>query len=181
MKSNFTKWFDRALIGLSIVVVAGVVGFAGWFIFAINQEETPNEPNVIKEKAVDVEVKTPVEEEITVDVEAGTNEFVFQQQLHEMTHQKVYADDKWGATQITDALIDDMIATLEREMFENEAFYLEVLTAWNEGNFDNAVDAHNEIWSLQGGSIGQATRLLTPQEEKDYIEIHFDKPIFEDE
>lgn len=105
-------------------------------------------------------------------LEENTPEWVFQQEIHEMTHQKVYATDKWGQVVVTDELIDAMLLKLEeqKEDFKNASFYHETLTTWKRGDFSNAVEVHNEIWASQNGTIGQATRLLTPEEEKEYID-----------
>ena len=105
-------------------------------------------------------------------VEVNTPEWVFKQEIHEMTHQKVYASHKWGEIVVTEELIDDMLQKLDeqQEDFKNASFYYETLTTWKRGDFSNAVEVHNEIWASQSGTIGEATRLLTPEEEKKYIE-----------
>ena len=106
------------------------------------------------------------------EVEVNTPEWVFKQEIHEMTHQKVYASHKWGEVVVTEELIDDMLQKLDeqQEEFKNASFYHETLTTWKRGDFSNAVEVHNEIWASQSGTIGQATRLLTAEEEKEYIE-----------
>lgn len=50
---------------------------------------------------------------------------------------------------------------------------LDILEPWTTRDFSNAVSAHNRIWAYQKGNIGKATRLLTPQEELEYIEDEF--------
>ena len=106
------------------------------------------------------------------EVEVNTPEWVFKQEIHEMTHQKVYASHKWGEVVVTEELIDDMLQKLDeqQEEFKNASFYHETLTTWKRGDFSNAVEVHNEIWASQSGTIGEATRLLTAKEEKAYIE-----------
>jgi hypothetical protein len=39
------------------------------------------------------------------------------------------------------------------------------LHSWKENNFSSAVSDYNRIWKLQGGTVGKATGLLTPEEE----------------
>jgi len=90
-----------------------------------------------------------------------------------MTHQKIYATEKWGSLEITAERIDEMLETLENTEFENAEFYREALTAWDEGDFSNAVYVHNEIWGIQGGTIGKALRLLTSEKEQEFIEDNF--------
>lgn len=112
------------------------------------------------------------ETEIVVD----DKEKEFQQMLHAMTHSKVHAEVKWGLLEITDERIDEMLRTLDEENFVYEDLYREILNQWKEGDFSNAVEHHNEIWKLQGGkNTGKATRLLTPEEEKELENLYFNR------
>ncbi len=110
-------------------------------------------------------------------IEENTPEWTFKQEIHEMTHQKVYATDKWGEVVVTEELIDAMLQKLDEQKddFKNASFYEETLTAWKRGDFSNAVDVHNEIWASQEGTIGKATRLLTAEEENEYVDRLLDQ------
>lgn len=119
-----------------------------------------------------VEAKTNGESTYELYTES-LEETQFQQTLHEMTHQKIHAEAKWGATEITEEQIDTMLATMEKESYVHEEYYREVLTAWKNGDFSNAVEVHNKIWEIQGGTIGRAERLLTAEEEQEYIDRNF--------
>ncbi|MBT2654199.1 hypothetical protein J7E81_02935 [Bacillus sp. ISL-18] len=105
--------------------------------------------------------------------EDALDEETYQKILHAMTHQKVAADEKWGGYRITEEDINLMLRTLEVTNYDHEDYYRKVLTSWKRGDFSNAVEVHNKIWEWQGGNIGKATRLLTPQEEKEYIKKNF--------
>lgn len=98
----------------------------------------------------------------------------YMQVIHNMTHQKVEAHEKWGSEKITDKKIDEMLEILDEENYVNEKFFREVLNAWKDGDFSNAVVVHNTIWEWQGGTLGEAKRLMTPEEEKEYIKFHFE-------
>ena len=39
-------------------------------------------------------------------------------------------------------------------------------------DFSQVDQDHNTVWRLQGGTIGEATGILTPKEEQAYIESH---------
>ncbi|WP_394172332.1 DUF6241 domain-containing protein [Guptibacillus hwajinpoensis] len=97
--------------------------------------------------------------------------------IHGMTHQKVFADEKWTLVELTDKRIVEMLEVLERikgqGTYEHYDFYYETLTQWKKGNFENAVDVHNQIWRWNGGTKGKATRLLTDEEEQEFIEMHY--------
>ena len=95
------------------------------------------------------------------------------QEVHDMTHQKVYAKQKWGSSEITADKVQKLYEIVTENEFETKEMLLEILEPWTSGDFSNAVRAHNTIWSYQKGTIGKATRLLTPEEELAYIEKHF--------
>lgn len=99
----------------------------------------------------------------------ATSEDGFADAIHYMTHQKVYAETKWGALEITDERIDSMLETLDSTDFEDEDFYRDTLNSWKDGDFSNAVEVHNRIWDAREGNIGEATRLMTEEEEQEYI------------
>lgn len=102
------------------------------------------------------------------------NEAQLQFFLHEMTHSKVYAEDKWGeARPISQENIDSLLAVVAASDFKDRAYYRRTLEEWQDGDFMNAVDVHNKIWHLHGGTIGKATRLMTQEEENAYIQAHF--------
>ena len=93
--------------------------------------------------------------------------------LHEMTHSKVYAEDKWGeARAMTQENIEELLAIVAASDFNEKAFYRNTLEEWQESDFSSAVDVHNTIWHWHGGSIGKATRMMTEEEEQDYIRAH---------
>ncbi|MBS2969213.1 hypothetical protein J9317_10605 [Metabacillus sp. KIGAM252] len=96
----------------------------------------------------------------------------FQQVLHYMSHQKVGAPEKWGAIKITDERIAKLTDSLDKHYsdLEHADIYKDILSRWESGDFSHAVKDHNSIWSLQGGTIGKANRLLSSEEEEKYIE-----------
>ncbi|RWZ55335.1 hypothetical protein EQV77_11880 [Halobacillus fulvus] len=114
------------------------------------------------------------DEEESEEQEGIPSEFSFRENIHKMTHQKIYATKKWGHLQITDERLDKMLQTLDEADYTNEAFFREVLTAWQEGDFSNAVDVHNQIWKEKDGTVGEALRLMTADEEQEYVEEHFE-------
>lgn len=108
-------------------------------------------------------------EEFSDDMSEGE----VQQAIHNMSHQKVKADRKWGALEITPQHINRLIEIVKNNDFENADLYLEILNSWKEGDFSNIVDDHNAIWELQDGTVGEATGVLSPKEEKQYIDENF--------
>lgn len=166
------KFLKGLLICLSTVAVLGVI-IVGVLIYQATSNGS--------EKAV-ADAETSLDTEIENDAELekkiteGTyipSEREFQWIVHRMTHQKVAADEKDGATEMTSERIDELLKTLDETDYDNKDVYLGILNEWDKGNFENAVEAHNEILSLQGGTLGVATRLFTPEEEQEFIEQNF--------
>lgn len=156
------------------------------------ESETVESSESIKSKAITEPELRAVEEskhpEINMgilpsDIEASSinlvgtwesNQMGIEQQIHDMTHQKVYAQFKQGAYEMSEENIDSLISALEKSDSNEEVeYYKEVLSKWKDGDFSNAVEVHNKLWLEQGGTIGKAERLLTPEEEKTYVEANF--------
>ncbi|WHY00039.1 DUF6241 domain-containing protein [Neobacillus sp. DY30] len=136
-----------------------------------------NDPVAAKEAQtkIDKSFETPVSTKVMEQYEA-MNEGELIQEVHNMTHQKVEADKKWGSSEITADKVQILYDVIKNKNFKNSStkqMLIDILEPWIGKDFTNAVSAHNRIWSYQKGNIGKATRLLTPQEELDYIEKEF--------
>jgi hypothetical protein len=98
------------------------------------------------------------------------------QEVHNMTHQKVHAEEKWGKSEITSEKIEMLFDIVMETSFENadtKDMLVQILEPWRKGDFSNALRAHNTLWSYQKGTVGRATRMYTPQEELEYIEKNY--------
>ncbi|HEU5138407.1 MAG TPA: DUF6241 domain-containing protein [Bacillales bacterium] len=92
------------------------------------------------------------------------------QTLHKMTHQKVVASEKWGAVPMTLENIQTMMTVVQkRSGLDHYSLYMDMLTMWKKGHFSKADEQHNALWSLEDGTIGKATGVLSKKEEKAYI------------
>ncbi|WP_148955124.1 DUF6241 domain-containing protein [Bacillus sp. P14.5] len=97
------------------------------------------------------------------------DETVMQQYIHAMSHQKVEAKQKWSFYEMTDERILYLLGELDKGDYEHEHVYRDILVKWQEGNFSEVDHDHNEVWSLQGGTVGAAKGILAPQEEEAYL------------
>jgi hypothetical protein len=136
-----------------------------------------NDPVAAKEaqSKIDKGFAAPVSRKVTDKYET-MSEGELIQEVHNMTHQKVEADKKWGSSEITADKVQKLFEVIQSKDFKkssNKQMLLGILEPWTRQDFSKAVSAHNKIWSSQNGNIGKATRLLTPQEELDYIEEEF--------
>ncbi len=114
-------------------------------------------------------------QEVAKAIENGKipSEEDFQQQIHMMSHQKVYASDKWGALELTPQRVETMLHVMDETQYKHEELYRHILTQWKKSDFHDAVNAHNDIWDMQGGTIGSAERLLTDNEELEFVHENF--------
>lgn len=103
-----------------------------------------------------------------------TEESTFLTAIHYMTHQKVLADSKQGALEITPERISIMLE--QAEAFSESVhypFFIEILSAWDAGDFSNAVYAHNYVWNAQDGNIGEAYGLFDESQEAEFVQANF--------
>lgn len=166
------------LLGMIIGIVACIVGIYFYLSNDGLQKVGPKE-SAADIKAAEVEIEKSYNDETSKKViskydDIGKNGVI--QEVHNMTHQKVYAKQKWGSSEITADKVLKLIEIVNSEDFSTsntKGMLLAILEPWTRGDFSNAVSAHNKIWNYQNGSIGEATRLLTPTEELNYIEKKF--------
>lgn len=172
---------------LSVIVIVVFIG--GYFILNIflgdGGERTQEEMTEIEENGEGASVEDVDEDDVSrmhvrsteISVEdlfpMEMGEAGVQDAIHHMSHQKVYADVKWGRLEITEERIDRLLEVIEANNYRHESLYLEILRRWEAGDFSKAVEDHNSIWRLQGGTIGEAQRLYTPEEEEAYVEENF--------
>jgi hypothetical protein len=125
------------------------------------------------EKVVQVHEQT---KKVDSELPLSMSENSVQQTIHNMSHQKVISNKKWGALPLTAERVKRLIQVVEANQkdYENGDLYLNILRNWDKRDFDNVVIAHNSIWSLQGGTIGKANRAASPEEEMDFIQENFD-------
>lgn len=93
--------------------------------------------------------------------------------MHRMTHQKVAADEKWEAIEMTHKNIKTVHDIVTNSKFPNKNNMLEILTDWKASDFSHIVADHNWFWNYEEGEVGEAIRPFTHEEEKAFIEAYF--------
>ncbi|WP_217586577.1 DUF6241 domain-containing protein [Lentibacillus saliphilus] len=95
----------------------------------------------------------------------------FQEYIHGMSHQKVRADMKWGFYELHPNRVEWLLEALDEE---TEIYYADdyerILKKWLKKDFSSIDKDHNTIWKMQGGTVGKATGILSPEEEAAYVE-----------
>ena len=112
-----------------------------------------------------------------MDVKTGLNETSSEQAvmavMHKMTHQKVRAQEKWGAIPMSPQIINEVHHIINKSTFENKDTMLEMTTAWKNRDFSSIVKHHNFFWKLHEGTVGKAYGTLSEAEETEFINNHF--------
>lgn len=171
------------IIVTSILAVLIISGIGGYYVY----NEKANAPTPEEEKTAVAFVEEAFNDTDAIVEDASKirdwkaqypddlEEYKMQNIIHNMSHQKVKAEERWGHSQITKGKTDRLleIAKANVDNYEHEATYIEILEKWAINDFAGAVEDHNAIWGLQGGNVGEAYRLMTPVEEWDYIQENF--------
>lgn len=162
------------------IFIIGILFIFGGTFGYIKFTEKMEKPAHEKEKAtventgVALESKTVTKGELLYP--DNLIEYKVNEAIHSMSHQKVESGSQWGREQITQEKIDRLLEISQKSNYKFKELYIEILERWSKGDFSHAVDDHNKIWEMQGGKdgdSGKAIRLLTPQEETEYIEQFF--------
>lgn len=94
--------------------------------------------------------------------------------LHNMTHQKVRSEEKWGFVHINEVNLLAVKEVLqENPTFNQTIDMLSIVTDWLNNDFSNIVAEHNSIWKMKNGSVGKAYGILSPSEEEALVKEQF--------
>ncbi|KFN02631.1 CTP synthase [Bacillus clarus] len=89
--------------------------------------------------------------------------------LHEMAHQKVKADQKWGYIFITQERIESLLDVVNNNDLVQKNTYIDILERWKQGKYEKADQDHNKIWKLQSGNLGEGKGVMSQDEQKELI------------
>ena len=171
------KVLQTILFSLIGLLVLGGVGY--WFVQDFLEDDGGEISKVaeeIEQREVSAETTEAAEETKTVDkTDADMDEERVQIYLHQMTHQKITADKKRGAVEMSEENIGNMLKIVKENFdhYKHSDFYEKTLLSWQEGDFSNAVSVHNTIWNWHNGTVGRATGLMSAEQEAEYVEKNF--------
>jgi hypothetical protein len=173
----------KILIITAIFFAILLVGFYGAYKF-INSEAVSGS----KQEHVDVEAAdnstSPKKEEseqtdkiggvqYDIGIDNTSTEYKVIEVMHKMTHQKVKADEKWGAIPMVPDTINRVYEIVNNSDYDRKDQLLAILEKWKAGNFAAVDDDHNYFWQYQGGTVGQAHGILSKAEEETFILNNF--------
>lgn len=152
------------LIGLLMVLIASLV-----LIFMV--ENVLDDTTV----AVDTEAQKTLDKayEDKSYMSFNVTEEDFQNMLHKMTHQKVIATLKYGSIKLTKKNVKGMLVILDQNEYKHEDLYREILNEWEENDFSNIIENHNDVWELLGEPDGKAISKASGSKERKFIEKNF--------
>jgi Family of unknown function (DUF6241) len=138
---------------------------------AVSTAKADNEEQTLKEK----NDKDSEEVNLAVNPFGGKDSTELKEKdilnyMHGMSHQKVIAEEKWLHYEMTTERVNYLIEVVENGQYENEEVFLDILHRWSVNDFSEADKDHNKIWRIQGGTIGEATGVMTVEQEQVYLE-----------
>lgn len=160
------KWL---IIAGTLVFLAGI----GFFVFNIINKKsviiTETSAKTTNNGGTFIEIKEINKEPIEKEFPINMKEYEIRAAIHRMSHQKIKAEEKWGYIPLTKERVNRLITIIEQNDYKNSNLYIEILNRWLEYDFKHVDEDHNEIWRLQGGTVGKATGILSVKEEKKLI------------
>ena len=151
------------LIGIGLLVAA-YAGF--YFYYDKSKAEETAEAEVVLENKNQDEAKAVLDNSFKASTPDGEmpayesmSEVELLQEVHGMTHQKVKAEQKWGSSEVTRDKVIKLNEVVKNKEFKNNrirSMLLKILEPWTNGDFSNALTAHNDIWEYKDGTIGKA-------------------------
>jgi hypothetical protein len=128
-----------------------------------------------KEEARLAELRDDIDQaKIALGLDKSSSEEDIVEILHDMTHQKVRSEEKWGFVQMTEVNFLAVKEVLQKNpAFNQNIDFLAILTDWLNNDFSNIVAEHNEIWEMKNGTVGKAYGILSPSEEQALIKEQF--------
>ncbi|GGE64132.1 DUF6241 domain-containing protein [Priestia taiwanensis] len=97
--------------------------------------------------------------------------------MHKMTHQKVKADQKWGAIPMSVENATKVRDAIKASDFKNKVALLEIAERWVQRDFSKVDQDHNYFWKIQGGTIGKAEGILSKTEELKFARRNYEDQI----
>lgn len=157
-----------------LYVIVGSLSLVGIILFSLKMESV----NTVSSKGYqnsDLQTKDITKGDPYTKTFIGrrADEATVIQVMHEMTHQKVKAKEKWGAVQMTQDHIDHIYAIVKASHFKHRTHLLSIAARWKQGDFRQIVKDHNYFWKLEKGNIGKAYGILSPEDEKAFINHNF--------
>lgn len=163
-------------VSVCVLLLAGYGGYQ----YLVNKHEKENLEVKEKADAAGITEEEFIEQtqqiegiSYKVDLDENSTQEEVIDVMHKMTHQKVRAEQKWGAIPMIPETINDVYEIVSKSSFERKESLLEILERWKSGDFSKADEDHNYFWTYQGGTVGKAYGIMSKNEEVEFIKNNF--------
>ncbi|MFC7365185.1 MULTISPECIES: DUF6241 domain-containing protein [Bhargavaea] len=160
---------------LALLAIAGFITYQTRFAYSEPDEVLTQDEFV--ETFEETEALKEIDGLDRVGVNGNSPEEKILDVMHQMTHQKIVANQKWGAVPMTTRNIEQLESIVSStdniRTPEVKKQLLQIIAKWKQGDFSEADTDHNYIWDLQDGTLGKARGLLSKEEELQFIEEWF--------
>ncbi|MCM3571008.1 DUF6241 domain-containing protein [Neobacillus mesonae] len=180
----------KAFLGSAIVLVVLIFGTFGVYKYMdsttnakLAEEKVTAEPDTTTEKKEEKDnTAVKAEEDQTAKIGGVTYKVDLTEEssqdevidvMHKMTHQKVKAEEKWGAVPMIPDTIQQVYEIVSKSDFDRKDELLSILEKWKKGQFSDVDSDHNYFWDYQDGTVGKAFGILSKEEEKKFIANNF--------
>ncbi|MBU5337115.1 DUF6241 domain-containing protein [Intestinibacter bartlettii] len=165
----YFSWFvDLLLVFIILLPIIGVynpnlfVKFDGVYPFFLKTHNFLEKDNLMKllggqGSSIDLnnaKASVIIKEE---DVKTPTSNLDELKLIHSLANSLIKAEYKWECTEVTPNTIEKVISGVDYlEDRYQRIYFRSNLENWKQGDFSNAVDVHNKVWSILEGNVGEA-------------------------
>ncbi len=93
-----------------------------------------------------------------------------------MTHQKIAAEDIWGAIPMTPFTIEQLVFHLNNKP-DYDPELSRIAERWQAGDFSEVAAQHNDLNTKLKADVGQASGNATQEQEKKFVLKYFDASV----
>ena len=136
-------------------------------------EEDEDSPYATKQEEYQEQTKNIGGQNFELELTDTTTEGEIIEIMHKMTHQKVKAEDKWGAIPLSEHTVSQVLEFLQNSNFASTEDLIDIAEKWKKGDFQTVDYDHNYFWQWQGGTVGRAYGIMSSAEEEEFIKNNF--------
>ncbi|MDM5153325.1 DUF6241 domain-containing protein [Bacillus sp. DX1.1] len=179
MKKKLLYWVG-SIAGLALVGFGIFYGLTATSTISVEKESVSSEAVKEKKEEPVLEEKDSQENtaqiegvDLQLDIDNSSPESAVIAAMHKMTHQKVRAQEKWGAIPMTKQGTDLIYNIVAQSSFKEKDRLLQIAERWKNRDFSQISDDHNFFWTFDGGTIGKAYGMLNTSEERTFAINNF--------
>ena len=168
-KTYYFNWFiDLLLVSLLLLPIVGIynpnifVKFENVYLFFLKTHNFLEKDNLRKilggeSESVDLKNAKPAVVVKEIEVKKPKTNAEELKLIHSLANSLIKAEYKWECTEVTPKTIKKVISGIDCLRDREERIYFRSnLEKWKNGDFSNAVEVHNKVWSILEGNVGEA-------------------------